>query len=87
MTRTMPTAAGSDGRVTSIGTGRPALELETHLLEVPDDDALAHELSADCWCGPEVQIVHRLGRPAPAPSTMPSHQVVSLDELRTRGEP
>lgn len=57
-----------------------------HLLEAPDSDALAHELSADCWCGPDVQIVHRLAAPAPAPSTIPDHQVVSLDELRKRGD-
>lgn len=66
---------------------RPTLEVEAHhLLEAPDSAALAHELSADCWCGPEVQIVHRLAAPAPAPSTIPDHQVVSLDELRKRGD-
>lgn len=66
---------------------RPTLEVEAHhLLEAPDSAALAHELSADCWCGPDVQIVHRLAAPAPAPSTIPDHQVVSLDELRKRGD-
>lgn len=69
------------------GATRPTLEVEAHhLLEAPDSDALAHELSADCWCGPDVQIVHRLAAPAPAPSTIPDHQVVSLDELRKRGD-
>jgi hypothetical protein len=82
----MPNAAGNVGRVTDHGTGRPVLELETHLLEAPDSDALAHELSASCWCGPEVQIVHRLAAPASTPSTIPDHQVVSLDELRKRGD-
>jgi len=86
MTSTMPDAAGNDGRVTSIGTGRPSLELTTHLLEAPDSEALAHDLSADCWCQPEVQIVHRLAAPEPTPSTIPDHRVIDLDAMRTRGE-
>lgn len=25
-----------------------------------DPDATAHEMGAGCWCGPSVQVVHRL---------------------------
>lgn len=82
MTGKLPDAAGNDGRVTSIGTGRPSVVVERHSV-VADPGPRDHVASADCWCDPIVEVVHRV---APAPSTIPDHRVIDLNERRTRGE-